>query len=791
MSQPAAPALSRLEVYRGMGRWNLSGGLAAVWLSIVFGTVSTGYLLALGASNAMVGLLSGANSWGHVLQSVTPLMSGQVSRRKPLCTLTYALGYSVWLAVALVAFLPAAMPRAHLVIALVIGGGMLIAVGSPLANTWLADLVPQELRGRFVARQQSIMAAVGLVATLATGWYVDQYDKGHQIPAFQLLFYLAVAAALASVWVWSRVPEPPMNRSGGRVGPAMLLLPLRHHNFRNLTLFLAARTSAMMMAAPFFAVYMLEHLHISYQRIALYSMAVTISQIASNPFWGYLADKFGYKPLLRISTFGIALIPIPWFFTTPTNYHLIIPVVQMWGGLMGAGVILSQYNLMLKIAPAEHKEVYIGVHTAVVNLAVGLGSILGGLVADLLKDYVPDPTFFGRPITYLHILFLVSALLRFLGLSLLQRVREEPEVAARRVMREVSRGNVLRTLFNLGRMQRSADTEVRVRATRALGSPGNVLAVEELVAALDDSQMEVRREAARSLGQIADTRAVEPLVAKATDPVADIPEQAVEALGHIESNESYWALVQLLDDPRDAVRRSVAQSLGAMGDSRAVGHLEARIEVEQDPAVVLAVTEALSRLGGISAVHRLRLLLRKLTSDGARKQVAHSISHLLGDSTTFYTLLELDALRQEERVARLLEKRRRQWARWRVASADDTTYAEEHLTEAMLAFEHEEYTTVIAMLRQVASRTLHALVGSDQGDRWLRDIRADLPVNKKVGLFLDQQPELRLNFGFLNALWRACRGHEPTREEALLAVFAFDRVAGLARSLARRQSGSS
>ncbi len=166
----------------------------------------------------------------------------------------------------------------------------------------------------------------------------------------------------------------------------------------------------------------------------------------------------------------------------------------------------------------------------------------------------------------------------------------------------------------------------------------------------------------------------------------------------------------------------------------------------------------------------------------ARKQVAHSISHLLGDSTSFYTLLELDPLRQEERVARLLERRRRQWLRWRAASSDDATYAEERLSEAMLAFEHEAYTTVIAVLRQVASRTLHALVSS---------VESDVPATKRVGQLLDQKPELRLNFGFLNGLWRACRGHAPSREEALLAVFAFDRLVSLARSLARGQNGSS
>lgn len=761
--------LSPLETLRGMRGWNLSAGLAAVYLAIAFGTVSTGFALALGASNALVGMLSGAQSWGHLLQFVSPLFSQRIVHRKPLCVLTYGLGYSQWL---LVAVLPWTLPRAaqpYAMIVLVMLSGALIAVASPISNTWLTDLVPQEVRGRWVARNQSIMAGVAMVASLAAGRWLDTFDAVHKIHGFQILFFIAVAFALASIYVWWHVPEPArMVPREETTSWELLLLPFRHANFRNFTLFIALRTGSVFIAAPFFAVYMIDHLKIPYQWIALYGMCVTLTQIASNPLWGYLADKYGHKPMLRISTFGTALIPVPWFFTTRDNYYWLIPLVQLWAGFMAAGLILSQYNLMLKTAPEEHKEVYIGAHNATVNAAVGLGALLGGFLGDLLKHWGPF-VFLGRDITHLHVLFLVSALCRFLGLSLLLRVREEPEIAAMRVMREVGSHSPVRTLWHLRRLQSSPDALTRASSTRALGETGSALPLVELIAALDDSDREVRRQAAHALGQIGDVRAVAALSAKADDPVADIADEAIAALGQIHVDESWVELQRLLGSERTPLRRAAALALGDLGDVRAVELLAETSGRERDPAVFLALLESLARLGGTAAVHRLRPLLARLSPEPARRQIANCIGHLLGGAGEFYRLLEAPSMAQEERVARLLDHARRLLVRWRTARRDERNFFAARLEAALVAFGRQEYLGTLACLRRVAGHAL-ACFAQERGTAVTELLAADAG--------------LRLNFGLLRGLERD-GGDTCRREQALLGIFAFGQVIGALRRLGR------
>ncbi len=770
MASEREPGLSRLQTMRGMRLWIVSSSLAAVYLSITTGAYATGYALHLGATDALIGFLSAAPALGQILQMVAPLLSERRRRRKPWCMTSYLTGYAVWLPIALIPLFAPGEAAPWTMIVLVLVGGAATALANPASLSWLTDLVPLDVRGRFIGRQQSQVAFVGLVTSLLAGQYLDLFAEGHKGPGFMSLFITAAVFGTASIGAWGFVPEPPPEPSPERVDWHLLRLPLRHANFRNLMIFTALRTSAVYVAAPFFAVYMLEHLDVPYSQVALFSITVTIFTMVSNPLWGYLADKYGYKPILRISSFGVALNPLFWFFANKQNYLWLIPVAQAYGGFVGAGLILSQFNLMLKTAPEEHRSVYLGFHQAVVNVAVALGSLLGGYLAKLFSELGPFELL-GQPISHLQVVFLVSGLLRMSGLSYLHRVREAAEVSARTLIREVRSGNPVLTLLHLVRMTRSAAPEDRLKATRGLGSARSTLAVSELIEALEDSDREVRREAARALASIGDERAVWPLMHAVMDPTTDIVEEAVEALGRIASPRSLPALLELLGDERPTVRKSVVLALGNMDEEEAAAALDELLDTEREPSVFLAMTEALSRKGDRRALHRLRRMLRRCGSAVQRRQLANSIGNILGAPGAFYRLLEADAMRQEELVARMLRRSRRQLVR--ACTAEPARRAvTDSLRLGLSAFESSGYGELVMSLRQAASTVLHAIAGADGPDGH---------DDRLVGHLLATQPRLRLRFGFLSGLARDAR--VPLhREEALLAVFALERLtADLAR----------
>ncbi len=786
--------LSRLQALRGMRFWNLSGAFSAVFSSVTSGTVSTGYALHLGASNAQIGLLSAAPLWGQVLQLVSPLLVERLRQRKPLCVAAYLLGWGVWLPIALIPFfIPESLKpmRPWIMILLAVCGGAIVAISGPASTSWLADLVPQEMRGRFVARQQSIVAACSLVASILAGKYIDLFPEARWKIAFGTVFLLALVFAVASIVAWTFVPEPPMKVSHQESIFGFLLLPLRHENFRNFVMFVSMRAMAVMVAAPFFTVFMLRTLKLSYAQIAIYSALSSLCQMAANPLWGYLADKYGYKPILRISSFAIALTPLPWVFATTHNYGFIIPIMQIYAGVMSAGLMVSQFNLMVKIAPEANRTVYVGFYSAIVNVSFALGSMLGGVLADSFAHwaqlYGQDGAFilWSHPITSIQCVFLVSSLLRLLGLSFLKRVQEEESVPARVVLDSVRRGNALAALYNLVLMMRSHRAEAKVRAAKALGATKSSLVVDELIDALDDSDREVRREAARALGEIGDERAVEALVEKLHDPQADIVEESAQALGKIQDPSTFEELAQLIHDENSSVRKSAVLALGELRDARAIEVLEKRLETETEPAVFIAIAESLSKVGGTRALHRLRALLRNSQPGVGRKQLANFIGNLLGAEGAFYAILEMDDLTQEATVARMLQTSRRRLGGRRAGSDENRVYIEKHLAAALQQYTEEKYSGAIIALRRVASRAVRSFVSSERGTAFISGNGSQLSVEKKVGLLLEDHERLRTNFGFLYGLEREAHSRDLHCEEALLGVFAFQQVVNELVRLAR------
>ena len=773
-------SLSRLETLRGMRRWNLRGALMAVHSSITTGAYTTGYALHLGASNALIGVLTSAPSWGSLLQTLSPLFTERLARRKLLCVTAFAVSYAMWLPVALIPFFFMGEFRPWAMVAFVAISGVALALASPAATSWLTDLVPHEVRGRFVGRQQSIIAGVGLVVSLGAGAYLDLFPGDHQETGFVSLFIIAVVFAMASIAIWTRIPEPPKLKVAQESPLHLLSLPFRHKDFRTMTILISIRTLASMTAGPFFAVYMLQTLKISYASIALFVSINTLATIGMRPLWGYLADKFGYRPILLICGAGIAFFPLPWVFTTVENYWIVIPAAQVWGGIMAAGIPLAQFNLMVNTAPEENRSVYLGCHRAMVNAASALGALLGGAAAALCAD-LGTLNLFGHPIANLQYLFLGSVVLRLTSVALLRRVNEATSTSARVVIEQVSRGRPWTAIWNLIRMTRSSDPVIKARAARELGESRSPLAIDELVLLLDDSDLEVRREVVRALGAIGDESAVTPLMEKVSGSYTDVAEEAVEALGEIRTPLSLTFLVTLLNDARAPIRKRAVLALGNLGDSRAEQALEHLLEHERDDLILLEIAQALGKIGNERVLGRLERLLRDSRPGFERKELAQSICRLLGTSEALYRLFQEDAMHQDAMVARVCTTSRRHLVHRRFDGEFDRTLVETQIEQGLRYFERQQYTEAIACLHRVASHTLQSLATSTRGGVLIAEyIVAHPPDNQggdHISLLLENNRDLRLNMNFLDDMYGESHHRQLHLEEFLIGVLAFQQVA--------------
>lgn len=760
--------LSRIQTARGMRLWNLNGALEAVSTAITTGVYTTGYALHLGASTAMIGLISAAPSWGQLLQAFSPLLIERLKQRKRLIVLSYTFSTLMWLPAAFIPLLFFDDIHSIMLMMFIMLSSAALALGNPARSSWFTDLIPGEIRGRFVGRQHSIVAAVGLVASLSAGAFMDRHTGAGQQTGFSILFIIAAVFSGLSIWGWSRTPEPPKQQSRTISPGELLSLPFRHPQFRKLMFLVSGRLFIAQLAAPFFTVYMLRTLEISYSQIALFAALQILANIAMNPLWGYLSDKFGYRPIFLLAATGLALFPLGWGFVTLENYWIMVPIVQIWGGIMSAGIPISQFNLMVKLAPEANRSVYMGCYSALSRTGAALGAMLGGIAASLCMT-LPSISLFGQTIADLQFLFIGNTFLRLTWVAMLTKVSEEASATPREVINQMSRGNPITTLWHMVRMGKSTNPEVRARAARELGETGSHLAVDELISLLNDSDRNVRREAVRSLGHIENERAVQPLLECISDPTSDIAEDAVESLGAIHSSLSLNLLVTLLHDDRPSIRRGAVIALDRIGDPSASDALESLLTREKDLMIEMMTIEALSKMGHLRMLPRMQQLLRESGTGLQRKTLTQSIGNILGMPELVYRLLQADGMGQDREIVRVFRSAQRRLNGWHLLVQEEKDSLTSNLDDAMMAFEKQEFDTTLQHLNQTTQRIILAFdpPDKDAGSELGPPVIIDEPFPNNL---------LHLAGRLLSDFQKESRDRDLLPEERFLAVAAFQKI---------------
>ena len=751
--------------------WNVNGMFESVYSAITTGVYTTGYALHLGASTTMIGLISASISIGQLLQAFTPLLIERLSRRKTLCLLANGVSSSLWLPIAFIPFLFFEGYQLLAFIVCIALSKAAMSLVSPARQSWLTDLVPDEIRGRFVARQRSLTASAGLITSLCAGFFLSTYAPEDSQQGFSTIFFVAVVFSGIGVWAWSRIPEPSKSRGEDLPPNQLLRLPFRHGPFRRLMFLVSGRLLIAQIAAPFFTVYMLRTLEVSYAQIAVFSAMQTVATIIMNPFWGYLADKYGYKPVMSITAMGLAVFPLGWGFVTLENYWIMVPLVQIWGGSMSAGWGTARFNLIVKTAPAVNRSAFLGCYSAVSRACAACGAVLGGIAAGLCAS-IPAVSFFGYTIAGLQYLFLANGVLRISYMGLLGRLVADSQVSSRDMINRVRRGNPIATLWHLVRMGKSSNPAVRARAARELGETGSHLAVDELIALLNDSDRNVRREAVQSLSRIGAEEAVNPLLECVGNPSSDIAEEAVEALGAVPSSLSLNILVTLLHDERPGIRRSAILALDRIGDRRAETALEALLEHERDPAIIQSALETLARMGNTGILTRLQDLIRTSETSLERGVLVMSAGHLLGAPDLLYRLLQADEMVQDRATVRIFRSVRRQLGGWSDVERELRNEYMAVVDRALSAFERQQTGEMLKGLVEVARAVL-------------RTKRADLPDRSDddaapPGGSAPESDDSELAYRVLADLETEGRNRTLHTEERLLAVVAIQRIADLA-----------
>jgi HEAT repeat protein len=147
---------------------------------------------------------------------------------------------------------------------------------------------------------------------------------------------------------------------------------------------------------------------------------------------------------------------------------------------------------------------------------------------------------------------------------------------------------------------RDADADVAREAATSLGSVGSAVAVEPLLAVLNNRDgyfhCVVRAAASHSLGQLRDLRAVAPLLDAINDPITEVSAEAIRALASLADPRGIPALLQVVRNQHgyflDVTRHAAILGLAKIGGEQAACELRFVASNQWENAVIRAAAIA-------------------------------------------------------------------------------------------------------------------------------------------------------------------------------------------------------
>ncbi len=391
----------------------LDGSAYAVMLGLTQNFI-TPLALELKASAFQIGLLSSVPSFTMAIgQLAAPQLAERAGSRKGFMIPVLLAHALMFIPILLVPYI-FDVSAVWWLIGFVTISTVLGSITFPPWGSMMADLVPEQLRGRYFGARGMIMGFITQVFFYLAGGILTLFSSAI-FTGYAVLFAGATIFRLLSLYFLSRMYEPPQAVTKKK-GPTLMAM-MRNIGSTNLgkfILFFSLIDFCTLISGPFFTVFLLRDLSFSYITFVIVSSAAPISNLLFLTFWGRRADKWGNLKVVKITSLLVPLVPILWMFSDNIVYLIAANVVSgfAWSGFGLAGV-----NFAYDASEPDNRTKYLAIFGAIDGLACCLGALLGGYIAPVL------PSILGYQ---LRTLFLISGILR--GLVVLLFLRQIKEV---------------------------------------------------------------------------------------------------------------------------------------------------------------------------------------------------------------------------------------------------------------------------------------------------------------------------------------------------------------------------
>ncbi|MBW4520483.1 MAG: MFS transporter [Scytolyngbya sp. HA4215-MV1] len=445
IATPLSAAIARASIRSSLRASTLDGVFAAIFSNIAGGVLLSNFLVELDASPIEIGLLSSIPMLVNLIQPLGAYLSNRTSSRHLYCLWIFTPSRLLWLALVFGIVLVdwgtmAPQLLVKLALAIVLISHILGALGGASWLSWLAALVPAQLRGRYFGVRSSAASLTSLIclplAGLAVSWY-----PGGSLQGYGVVLAVGIVAGLISLGFQNfmvdvnpqkqhlltdtTVKQPKHQEAMSPTDEqATGIAWFRDSNFLIFLLYFASWGFATNLSNPFFNLYLLDNLSLDVSWVTLYNSLSAGATLLMLMAWGQLADRLGNRPILILVGLAVAMMPLLWLGVSdrPISVWLWLPLLHVLMSGAWAAIDLCNNNIQLAIAPARHHSTYFAIAAAVTGVSGALGTTVGGFVAQF-ADYGGLPG-----------LFALSSMVRLVALLPLLFIHEHRSRSLRHMM---------------------------------------------------------------------------------------------------------------------------------------------------------------------------------------------------------------------------------------------------------------------------------------------------------------------------------------------------------------------
>ena len=489
------------ELRRALRTVTIAWMFGVVWLVSASGSHLRIFAGMVGFGDTAFGIMGAmpfVATFGQLIASVLVERSGLVKYQFMHFASLHRLLWLVVAGVPLFFVLPS-LTAVTIMIAVVGLSHFLNALAAPAWWTWMGNLIPRRVRGKYFATRERVAMGTQIVVVIGLGALMDAiYDSSaggiQPVALWTVSIILAVGAISGTVDILlfrgirevirtgRDEPKKPAN------GPAVpreglirgfLIEPMKDRTFRHFVLYGATMTFSATISGWYFWLNAMDNLRFgSLGTNCLFLVIGPLTGIWAAPHLGKAVDRWGRQPVLIVCAFGALLSLLPWFFVSrtmtapawllngaqsvlstvggwfgnpnwasvphdaPLGAYLVAASACVIGGASWTGINLAQVGVILGFSEGSGRSKYIAASQILISTGGALGGFAGAAVTGSLSWLNDAPIIIG-PFLYnqWHVTFAISIVTRIAAMAWL-RGMADPGSAKVRDMTRFVRANV-------------------------------------------------------------------------------------------------------------------------------------------------------------------------------------------------------------------------------------------------------------------------------------------------------------------------------------------------------------